>query len=153
MTKERDVQKNFAHFASQMARNPHTFAELQEAMKDVERKQAIGDRIAALRERRGFTQPQVASRVPTQLRNYQNWEAGHGTSGENYERIAEILGCSYDYLVTGAEASPPREDILARLDQIEERVAEIAASVAELAATVGESQTSQGTPRKRAGQR
>lgn len=118
-TKVKAANQSFASFASQMARNPHTLARFQDAMKDAKRKKAIGERMTQLRERRGFTQPQVAGRVGTSLRNYQNWEAGGGTSGENYESVADVLGCSYDYLVMGAESTPPREDILARLDGIE----------------------------------
>jgi transcriptional regulator with XRE-family HTH domain len=119
------VQPDFAQFASQMARHPHTLAQLRELMRDAERKRAIGERIKALRERRGFTQPQlmeVAGLEASHFRNLQNWEAGGGTNHENYERLAEALGCSYDYLMTGAEIGPPPEDILGRLDAYRKRL-------------------------------
>ena len=119
MTKNVPANPEFAQFASQMARNPHTLAAFQDAMKDAERRSEISERIKALRERRGLTQPQVAERVGVQNRTYQNWEAGGGTSGDNYERLAEVLGVSYDYLVIGESATPPPADILARLARIE----------------------------------
>jgi transcriptional regulator with XRE-family HTH domain len=154
MTKGIVTDNDFAQFASQMKRNPHTLARLRELMKDAERKRDISERIKALRERRGLTQPQVAREVGAELRTYQNWESGGGTSHENYERLAEVLGCSYDYLVTGAEVSPPAEDILSRLDAIDEAVDEQTAKLAELVAVVSALQSDlqrPRTPRRRGG--
>ena len=125
MTDERTAQDVFAQFASQIARNPHTLARLHELMKDADRRQAISARIKELRERRGLTQPQVATALDVSLRTYQNWEAGGGTSGEHYERLAELLGVSYDYLMTGGEMMPPTADVLSRLDRLQRDVAEI----------------------------
>jgi len=91
-------------------------------MKDADRRQAISARIKELRGRRGMTQPQVADAVDVSLRTYQNWEAGGGTSGENYERLGEVLGASYDYLMTGGDVMPPTADVLGRLDHLQASV-------------------------------
>ena len=119
-------------FALQMSRNPTTLLEFEEAMAEAKRKKEISERIAELRERRGLTQEQVARRVGANLRTYQNWEAGGGTSGENYELLAEILETSHDYLVTGGEHTPPAGDILSRLDQIQTDLAGLVEGQAEL---------------------
>jgi transcriptional regulator with XRE-family HTH domain len=63
------------------------------------RKLEIGARIKELREARRIPQPHVADHVGTTLRNYQRWEAGGGTTYDNYERLAEVLGVSPDYLL------------------------------------------------------
>ena len=128
------MQEKFADFASQMTRNPHTLAQLRELMEDAERRQEISARIKMLRERRALTQSQVAKAVGVELRTYQNWEAGGGTSHENYESLAEILGTSFDYLLTGGETAPPAEDVLGRLDAIEARLAAVEAAEGEILA-------------------
>ncbi len=128
-------------------------------MDDAERRQEISARIKALRERRGLTQPQVAERLgmASKLRTYQNWELGGGTSHDNYERLAEILGVSYDYLLTGAESSPPADDILARLDAgaseaaglreaVEALREELRATRTELLAEIGKVRAAQAAP-------
>lgn len=114
------MDKDTTQIASILARHPHTFGQLQELMKDAERKKAIGGRIKTLRERRGYTQPQLmeaAGLDRSKFRSLQNWEAGGGTDHNTYERLAEALGCSYDYLMVGGEMAPPADDILARLDR------------------------------------
>jgi transcriptional regulator with XRE-family HTH domain len=130
MTKVKDTKQTFAEFASQMARNPETLAQFTELMSDATRKREIGRRIKEERERRGLKQPQVAERAgvsgsPTNaLRKYQNWEAGANLPDhEQLERIADALGVSYDYLVTGGDEAPPAKDILKRLDRIEQQLA------------------------------
>jgi transcriptional regulator with XRE-family HTH domain len=122
MTPAKSAPDLLAQFTAQIARNPHTLAALRDAMENAERRAQISVRIRELRERRGFTQPQVADRIGAQLRTYQKWEGGGGTSGENYERLAEVFGVSYDYLVMGRESEPVPEDILGRLDEIREEM-------------------------------
>lgn len=158
MTKVKDAQEHIAQFASQMARNPHTVAQWQELMDDAERRREVSKRVAELRKQRGLKQPQVARRVGVQLRTYQNWEAGGGTSHENYEKLADVLETSYDYLLTGGEYTPPPGDILSRLDALEgavgETQAEVRAARTELLAEIGKVQRAlvvQRTTRGRAG--
>lgn len=136
MTKVKPTKDNFAEFAAQMARNPDTLAAFTEAMADAQRKRDIGGRIAEERERRRLTQPQVIERAgfgssANALRKYQYWEAGKHLPGhEEIEAVAEVLGVSYDYLVTGGEQSPPAKDILARLDNIESQLRRIGVATA-----------------------
>lgn len=140
------MDERFAEIAATLARHPHTLGQLQELMRDAERKKAIGERIKALRERRGLTQPQLMDAMGldrSKFRSLQNWEAGGGTSHENYERLSEALGCSYDYLVTGAEAMPPAEDVLSRLDEIDAHLERLAARVGKLVAEVSALQAPQ----------
>lgn len=160
MTDSRTAQQKFADFASQMSRNPERLAHLREMMEDAERRQQISERIRSSRERKAFTQPQVAKRVGVELRTYQNWEAGGGTSHENYELLAEILGVSFDYLLTGGDVGPVREDVLSRLDATEDRAAELREAVgaldgkldrllAQVAALASDVATMQAKPRGR----
>ena len=128
MTTVKDMPQNIAEFASQMARNPDTLAAFTELMSDATRKRDIGRRIKEERERRGLKQPQVAEQAgvgssASALRKYQNWEAGKHLPGhEQLEAVADVLGVSYDYLVTGGEQAPPAKDILKRLDRLERQL-------------------------------
>lgn len=125
-------KESFAELASQMARNPETLTAFTEAMMDAQRKREIGGRIAEERDRRGLKQPQVVERLgmkPGALRKYQYWEEGkHLPGNEVLEEIAEIVGCSFDYLMTGGRQAPPAKDILTRLDRIEEALRALGAT-------------------------
>lgn len=149
MTKVKDAQERIAQLASQMARNPHTVAEWEALMDDAERRREISERIAELRKARGLKQPQVARMVGVQLRTYQNWEAGGGTSHENYEALAGALGSSYDYILTGGDSAPPREDILARLDRIEGSLDDLLEWAERVEARAGEVGPVRGEARRR----
>jgi transcriptional regulator with XRE-family HTH domain len=64
-----------------------------------------GDRIRELREQQGLTLDQLASRVGTTKGFLSDVENGkRGVSNENLLRVAQALGASVDYLLTGNEA-------------------------------------------------
>ncbi|MGH7929030.1 MAG: helix-turn-helix domain-containing protein [Candidatus Binatia bacterium] len=65
---------------------------------------AIGARIRGLREQQNLTLEDLASRVGTTKGFLSEVENGkRGTSSENLLRIAQALGASVDYLLTGEE--------------------------------------------------
>lgn len=147
-TKSKD---SFVGLASQMARNPDTLAAFTEVMNDAARKREIGERIAEQRERRGLTQPQTVERLgmkPAALRKYQYWEEGsHLPSNDVLEEVATVVGCSFDYLLTGGEEAPPAQDILSRLDLIEATQERILKLVEENQAEASEYLAEQDEPR------
>ena len=64
-----------------------------------------GDRIRELREQQGLTLDQLASRVGTTKGFLSDVENGkRGVSNENLLRLAQALGASVDYLLTGNQA-------------------------------------------------
>ena len=64
-----------------------------------------GDRIRELREQQGLTLDQLASRVGTTKGFLSDVENGkRGVSNENLPRLAQALGASVDYLMTGNQA-------------------------------------------------
>jgi len=64
-----------------------------------------GDRIRELREQQGLTLDQLASRVGTTKGFLSDVENGkRGVSNENLLRLAQALGASVDYLMTGNQA-------------------------------------------------
>jgi transcriptional regulator with XRE-family HTH domain len=64
-----------------------------------------GDRIRELREQQGMTLDQLASRVGTTKGFLSDVENGkRGVGNENLLRLAQALGASVDYLMTGNQA-------------------------------------------------
>lgn len=71
----------------------------------------VVSRIAALREKAGLTQVQVAVLIGVTPNTIQNWEKG--TSGidqiERFLKLCEILGCNLQDLIEYVADSQPRE--------------------------------------------
>jgi transcriptional regulator with XRE-family HTH domain len=139
MTQVKAQKDSFANFASQMARNPDTLAHFTELMAQTTRKKETGERIADLREnRKHLTVAQMCERIGIgtstgATRKYQYWEEGkHSPPAETLEAIADVLGVSYDFLVTGGDQPPPSKDILKRLDEIQNQQAELASILSEV---------------------
>ena len=139
MTQVKSQKQSFADFASQMARNPETLAAFKDLMASNQKKKETGDRMRELREdRKHLTIPQICDRIGIgtsvgATRKYQYWEEGkHSPPAETLEAIADVLGVSYDYLVTGGDQAPPAKDILKRLDAIQDQQAELLAVVSEI---------------------
>lgn len=139
MTQVNSQKESFANFASQMARNPETLAAFTELMAQSKRKAETGGRIKDLREnRKHLTIPQICERIGIgtsqgATRKYQYWEEGkHSPPAETLEAIADVLGVSYDYLVTGGDQPPPAKDILKRLDALQDQQAELLAMISEV---------------------
>jgi len=81
-----------------------------------------GRRIAVLRERSGMTQPAAAEAVGVALRTYQLWEAGHGISWRNLERLAGAFGTSVELILDTSESTLRRiEDKIDRLLELLDR--------------------------------
>jgi transcriptional regulator with XRE-family HTH domain len=107
--------------ASLSPRHVHT-VRLHRLMEE-KRRLEIGARIKQLREGQALKQPQVADRVGTTLRNYQRWEAGGGTSYDMYERIANALGVSPEYILHGDDLpQAPTADLVSTLSRIESKL-------------------------------
>lgn len=68
---------------------------------------AQGERIAALRERRGLSQEELARRVDVTKGAVQNWESGRGIRGENLRRVAEVLETTPEEIRGDAEMPNP----------------------------------------------
>ena len=85
--------------------------------------EALGDRIARLRRSRGWNQKVLAARIggkPTQISKYER-----GTYEPRLPvvcRLAEVLGTSTDYLLTGKEPAPVEPDRLSTLLPVLERL-------------------------------
>jgi len=84
-----------------------------------------GRRIAALRERYHLTQPAAAEAVGVALRTYQLWEAGHGISWGNLEKLADTFGTSVEIILDTSESTLRRiedkiDELLRRSEDHEE---------------------------------
>lgn len=63
--------------------------------------QTCNDRIVERRRTVGYTQKQLADAVGVSLTSVQNYEAGRIPNGDVLIRLARVLTCSADWLVTG----------------------------------------------------
>ena len=71
----------------------------------------LQERMRELRKERKETQRQVADAIGVTDRQYQRFETGVNLPGfENLVGIADHFGVSLDYLMTGAEQEPPRQE-------------------------------------------
>jgi len=62
----------------------------------------IGDRISEAREAKGWRQRQLGAAIDVDGSQVSRWENGHVTpSGRLLAAIADALGCSVSYLLTG----------------------------------------------------
>jgi transcriptional regulator with XRE-family HTH domain len=69
---------------------------------------SVGGRIRELREQQGLTLDRLASQVGTTKGFLSDVETGkRGISSDNLLRIAQVLGATVDYLLTGEEAQAP----------------------------------------------
>jgi transcriptional regulator with XRE-family HTH domain len=66
---------------------------------------AVGSRVKAAREARGFTQITFAIAMGVTRGAVSNWEAGGGITRANLTKVAEVTGASIEWLMTGAGAS------------------------------------------------
>jgi transcriptional regulator with XRE-family HTH domain len=72
----------------------------------------IGERIAAARRAREWTQGDLAAQVGVSRSAVAQWETGRaGQVTANLSRIAEVLEVGIEYLMHGAEQRAPREAI------------------------------------------
>ena len=60
-------------------------------------------RIEAERKRAGMSQEKLAHKVGVTLTTYQNWKRGSKMTAESLGKIANVLGCSMDYLMGKSE--------------------------------------------------
>ena len=68
---------------------------------------SFGQRLAHLRRNRGWKQAALASRIGITVQQLSKYERGaHEPKLSVLLRMAEVLGRSLDYLVTGREAEP-----------------------------------------------
>lgn len=115
--KSQIAQKGFVPGTSRGPRSARTL--LLQMAADLERQREIGQRIKALREELGLTQPVLADKVGVTLRAAQAWEAGGGIGYENRKRLAEELGVSEEFLLFG---EPGRQGPSTQLDRIEAKL-------------------------------
>ncbi len=79
-------------------------------MEFFSKKQRIGERIAALRKEKGWTQAELAEKLQVSDKAVSKWEKDKGTpSIEFFPILAEFFGVSIDYLMTGQ--APEKESI------------------------------------------
>lgn len=68
----------------------------------IEEPQAVGQRIRAVRERRGWGREEMARRVGVHVGSIARWETGGAVPhGYNVQRIAELGGTTAEWLRTG----------------------------------------------------
>lgn len=84
---------------------------------------SVGKRLKQLRERRGFTQDQLADMVGVKERTVSRWETGASRGlydDDVLDEIAKALGCEPEDII-GPRAVPPAElhDLKQQLDRIE----------------------------------
>jgi transcriptional regulator with XRE-family HTH domain len=81
--------------------------------------EALGRRILQLRNRRGLSQGDLANRVgstPTQISKYER--GAYEPKAELLARLADALGTSTDFLITGREPDNDLEALRPRLEQL-----------------------------------
>lgn len=67
------------------------------------------DRIRDLRARAGLSQEALARKLGVSKNTVARWEKGAVPSGENASQLAEALGSSSDWILTGAAATAAEE--------------------------------------------
>ena len=69
-----------------------------------QKKQSIGERIAALRKEKCWTQAELADKLNVSDKAVSKWEQDGGTPNlDTIPDLANIFGVSIDYLLTGIE--------------------------------------------------
>lgn len=88
----------------------------------------IGELIATLRERRGWTQQDLAHEIGVAVSSVSRWERGlHQGMGPNVRKLAKALEVSPEALL------PAEPDTASRLERIEKKIDKLAEDVAALA--------------------
>lgn len=73
-------------------------------------KAKVGERIAILREIKGWKQEEMAERLGTGRTSLSNWEMGTSyPDAKKLAAIAEITGATLDYLILGRESTLPSD--------------------------------------------
>jgi transcriptional regulator with XRE-family HTH domain len=89
---------------------------------------AFGQRLAALRKERGWTQPQLAEQLGVSVKaiTYYEREASNPTT-KTVEQIAEVFGVAPADLIAGQNARPQKRKSgpPSRLEQIFDRISEL----------------------------
>jgi len=80
----------------------------------------IGQRLQAARQKKGWTQLELALEANVSPATIQRWEAGKLPRVRRLMEIAELLGIPADELVESAEATERGEETHAQLDRIEQ---------------------------------
>ena len=82
--------------------------------------EAIGRRIATARKARGWTQAEFARLFGVSVRMLQYWESGEVVPYRYLERLADMLGCTSEWLLYGTE---PDHRVAEHLTRSRERLA------------------------------
>lgn len=86
---------------------------------------AIGNRIGNRRKQLNYTQEQIAEKMDVSVQMVSNLERGNKAIRiDNLIKIAEILGVSTDYILTGEIVSKDVGEMSARLARLSARDAE-----------------------------
>ncbi len=91
---------------------------------DVEKKEKLmcGERLRALRIRKGLTQEETSERLDISLRYYQMLERGEKIGSIDVLIAAsDLLDCSLDYLLRGRVGEMPANPLAAKLDSLTPR--------------------------------
>lgn len=104
----------------------------------------IGERIRKRRKELGWTHQELADAMNVELRTAQRWQEGVDREGKSQlprlgtlMELAEKMGVDRSYFVEG-EAPVTEQDLAARLEALEERVAQGFADVATALERLGE---------------
>lgn len=83
---------------------------------------SIGDRIRELRDRRGFKQQELATKIGISRQVLSNWERGYTpVDADGIAKLAKLLEVSTDYLLHGKDdATSPVKQISLALEDDEE---------------------------------
>lgn len=127
-------------------------------------KQAIGRRIRELRDAKGWTQQQLAARIPANEVDAQyvsKWERGVYTPSEHLEALATALGVDEGDILAGSrpQANGSTPDVMgelddsegSQLDRIEERQIEMLSALARIETELAEGKE-QAPPQQRRAQ-
>lgn len=89
------------------------------------------ERILSLMKEKGYDQKTFAEQLGIRAQIITDWKKGTTTSYTRYiQRIAELLGVSADYLLTGQESAPAADpELAAALAQFEKLTLEQRAKV------------------------
>lgn len=76
--------------------------DVTEIMQDSEIRKAVGGRIKLLRKQKGWTQKELAKHIDGSYQQLNKYESGvHAPPLDKLVQLAEALGTTTDYLITG----------------------------------------------------
>lgn len=79
-----------------------------DAMEKAETRKAFGARIKQLRKQRGWQQKELADKLDVRFSQLNKYESGlHAPPLEKLVLLAEVLGTTVDFLLTGARPEAP----------------------------------------------